>query len=102
VDKNCEIEKILNCFKSKGITSEGLKDQVPTNNNTVQLKRENILMNNLEGISTVLKNTFVRLETTQYRCWIFSWAMSHIGATNQRENIVIRYVSVVSLSPICT
>jgi hypothetical protein len=40
--------------------------------------------------------------------WIFSWAMSHIcgndeywsqlGATNRPENIVIRYVSFVSLS----
>jgi hypothetical protein len=59
---------------------------------TVQLKRENILMNDLEGISTVLKNTFVTHESTQCRCWIFSWAMSHIGATNRGENIVIRYV----------
>jgi hypothetical protein len=43
-------------------------------------------------------------------CWIFSWAMSHIcangeyrsqvGATNRSENIVIPYVSVVSLSSI--
>jgi hypothetical protein len=43
-----------------------------------------------------------------YRCWIFSWAMSHVcandeyrsevGATNQPEHIVIPYVSVVSLS----
>ncbi|CAH1378647.1 unnamed protein product [Tenebrio molitor] len=61
-------------------------------------------MNILEGISTVLKNTFRRLESTQYeyRCWIFSWAVSHTGATNRRENIVSRYVSVVSLTPICT
>jgi hypothetical protein len=44
----------------------------------------------------------------RYRYWIFSWAMSHIcaneeyrsqvGATNRPENIVICYVSVVSLS----
>jgi hypothetical protein len=43
--------------------------------------------------------------------WIFSWAMSHIcanyeyrfrvGATNRPENILVRYVSVVSLSAIC-
>jgi hypothetical protein len=43
-----------------------------------------------------------------YRCWIFSWAMTHIwanaeyrsqvGATNRLENIDFRYVSVVSLS----
>jgi hypothetical protein len=44
----------------------------------------------------------------RYSYWIFSWAMSHIcaneeyrcqvGATNRPENIVICYVSVVSLS----
>jgi hypothetical protein len=43
--------------------------------------------------------------------WIFSWAMSHIcandeyrfrvGATNRPENILVHYVSVVSLSAIC-
>jgi hypothetical protein len=47
-----------------------------------------------------------------YRFWIFSWAVSHIcandeyrsqvGATNRPENIVIRYVSDVSLSSICS
>jgi hypothetical protein len=46
-----------------------------------------------------------------WRSWIFSWAMSHIcandeyrsqvGTTNRPENIVIRYVSFVSLSSIC-
>jgi hypothetical protein len=45
---------------------------------------------------------------SRYRSWIFSWAMSHIcandeyrsqaGATNRPENVVIRYVSVISLS----
>jgi hypothetical protein len=49
-------------------------------------------------------------KTILNRCWIFSWAMSHIcandeyrfrvGATNPAENI-ISYLSVVSLSSIC-
>jgi hypothetical protein len=57
---------------------------------------------------SIAKRTY---DLCRYRCWIFSWAMSHIcanyeyrsqvGATNRPENIVIRYVSVVSLSSIC-
>jgi hypothetical protein len=47
-----------------------------------------------------------------YRCWIFSWAMSHIcandeyrsqvGTTNRPENIVVSVVSLsLTLSYIC-
>jgi hypothetical protein len=65
-------------------------------------------------VSTVLA-TGLKRQTPKmilrYRCWIFSWAMSHIcandeyrfqvHATNRPENIIIRDVSVVSLSSIC-
>jgi hypothetical protein len=57
----------------------------------------------LECMYTVCPN----IRRTTQRSWIFSRAMSHVcandeyrpqvGATNRPENIVIRYISVVSL-----
>jgi hypothetical protein len=47
-----------------------------------------------EDSPNFFSNKYIRGKVMRRRNWIFSWAMSQVDATN----IVIRYVSVVSLS----
>jgi hypothetical protein len=69
------------------------------------LQKEGGFVNGAE----IYKNSGIKKkEELGRKCWIFSWAMSHIcandeyrsqvGPTNRPENVAIRFVSFVSLS----
>jgi hypothetical protein len=68
-------------------------------NMELKLKDSAIFLSDLHLLSTFDSSAW---------CWIFSWAMSHVwandeyrsqvGATNPPKNIVIRYVSLISLA----